>query len=89
MTSAARLHLHGMGNDEMPRKIMETKLEGNRIMRGPKLRWSDGAVEDLRKLGIHGWWMVTRDRLSWKNVLQVIVGCSAADDDRFKVNVCW
>jgi hypothetical protein len=39
-------------------------------MRRPKLRWLDGAVEDLRKLGIHGWWMVARDSLSWKKVLQ-------------------
>lgn len=64
------LQLHGMGDNEMHRKIMEAKLEGSRIMRRPKLRCLDGAVEDLRKLGIHGWWMVARDRLSWKKVLQ-------------------
>jgi hypothetical protein len=36
----------------------------------------DGAVEDLRKLGLKSWWTVTRDRESWKKVLQEAEACS-------------
>jgi hypothetical protein len=41
-----------LGNNEIPRRIMETKLEGSRRMRRPKLRCLDGVVEGLKKLGI-------------------------------------
>jgi len=45
-------HLYGLDNNKIPRRIMETKLEGSRRMRRPKRRWLDGVVEDLKKLGI-------------------------------------
>jgi hypothetical protein len=54
-------HLHGLGNNEIPRRIMESKLEGSRKMRIPKLRWLDDVMEDLRKLGIRRWWIVARE----------------------------
>jgi hypothetical protein len=42
-------------------------------------RWSG---ENLRKLGIQIWWMVARDRQSWKNRKPgLTVGCSTADED--------
>ena len=53
---------------------MESKLEGSRRMRRPKLRWLDGVVEDLRKLGIRRRWMAARDIESWKWVLQEAEG---------------
>jgi hypothetical protein len=30
----------------------------------------DGVLEDLRKLGFKSWWMVAKDRESWRKVLQ-------------------
>jgi hypothetical protein len=35
----------------------------------------DGVVEDLRKLGIQRWWMVTRDRQSLEGVLWDAEAC--------------
>jgi hypothetical protein len=52
---------NGLGNNEIPRRIIESKLEGSRRMMRPKLRWLDGEVEYLRKLGIRRKWMVARD----------------------------
>jgi hypothetical protein len=49
---------------------MDFKLEGSRRVGRPKLQWVGSVVEDLRKLGIQRWWMVTRDSQSWKRVLQ-------------------
>jgi hypothetical protein len=30
--------------------------------------WMDGVLEDLRRLGVKSWWMVAKDRESWRNV---------------------
>jgi len=36
----------------MPRRIMESKPEGRRSVGWPSLRWMDGALQELRKLGV-------------------------------------
>ena len=48
-------HVQRMGNNEIPRRIMDFRLKGRRTVGRPKLRWIDGVVEDLRKLGIQRW----------------------------------
>jgi hypothetical protein len=40
----------------------------------------DGAVEDLRKLGVKSWWMITRDREFYRK-LRPTAGCRANNDD--------
>jgi len=78
MIGAARLGqadtCNGLGDNETPRRIIESKLDGNRRIRRPKLRWLDVVVEDLRKSGIRGEWMVARVIQSWKRVLQEAEG---------------
>jgi len=59
-----------MSSNDMPRRIMESKPEGRRSVGRPKLRWMDGVLEDLRKLGVKSWWMVAKDRESWRKVLR-------------------
>jgi hypothetical protein len=63
-------HVQRMDRSEMPKSIKDCKPEGRRAMGRPKLRWMDGVVEDLRKMGVKSWWTVARDRESWKKVLQ-------------------
>jgi hypothetical protein len=41
-----------MGNNEIPRRIVDSKLEESRRIGRSKLRYRDSMVEDLRKLGI-------------------------------------
>jgi hypothetical protein len=65
-----------MNRSEMPKRIMNCKPEGRRAVRQPKLRWMDGVVEELRKLGVKSWWTAARDRESWKKVLQEAEACS-------------
>jgi hypothetical protein len=63
------------------------KNHGSRRVGWPKLRWMDGVVEDLRKLGIRRWWWspgiccIGRG-FKWKP--RLIVGWSATDDDYVK-----
>jgi hypothetical protein len=59
-----------MSDNEMPRRIMECKPEGRRSVGQPRLRWKDGVEDDLRKLKVKNWWMVTKDRESWKKILR-------------------
>jgi hypothetical protein len=41
-----------MGNNEIPRRIMDPELEESRRVGRPNLQWMDGVVEDLGKLRI-------------------------------------
>jgi hypothetical protein len=47
-----------MGNYETPRRVIDLRLDGRRIMRRPKYRWMERVVENLRELGVSGWWVV-------------------------------
>ena len=67
---AGHLHLQRMGHCETPRSITDFRLEERTVNR-PKLWRIDGVVDDVRKLGIWRWWMVTRDRQLCTRVLQV------------------
>jgi hypothetical protein len=44
-------HQERIGNGEISSRIVDSKL-GSRGVGRPKLRWMDGAMEDLRKVGI-------------------------------------
>jgi hypothetical protein len=69
-------HIQRMDRSEMPKRIMDCKPEGRRAVGQPKLWRMDGFVEDLTKLGVKSWWMLDRDRVSWKRVLQEDEACS-------------
>jgi hypothetical protein len=58
-----------MSDNEMPRRIMECKPEGQMSVGRPRLQWKDGVEDDLRKLNVKNWWTVAKDRESWKNIL--------------------
>jgi hypothetical protein len=48
-----------VGSNEVPRKIMDIKLEGCRRVGSPL--WMVGMVEDLMKLGMKKWWIAARN----------------------------
>lgn len=49
-----------MSDAELPLGIMGCKPEGRSDGR-PKIRWMDGVVGDIMKLGSKSWWSVARD----------------------------
>jgi hypothetical protein len=58
----------GMSSNDMPEKH-----NGVQTRRKDKC-WAartqrDGVLEDLRKLGVKNWWLVAKDRESWRKVL--------------------
>jgi hypothetical protein len=76
-------HIQRMDRSEMSKRTMDCKLEGRRAVGRPKLRWIDGVVEDLRKLGMKSWWTVVTDsvgRVFYRKPMPA-AGCRANDDD--------
>ena len=41
---------------------------GTRRKEQSKLQWMSGVGKDVNKLGIKEWWMVARDRKSWRKI---------------------
>ncbi|PSN45766.1 hypothetical protein C0J52_08050 [Blattella germanica] len=51
-----------MADSEIPKKILEYKVEGRRRVGRPRLRWEDCNTRDIKKLGVRNWWTVAKDR---------------------------
>ena len=51
-----------MDKNETAKRVIKCKLK---VIRSKlSLRWIDGVGEDLRELGIRGWWMIARNMKS-------------------------
>ena len=62
-------HIMRMPEENPKKKLTVLRPEGSRRAGRPKLRWLNGAEEDLRKFGIRGWRRRALDRDRWKEVL--------------------
>ena len=49
---------------------MEYGISGGRRVGRPKLRWVDGVMSDIKKLGVENWWLMARDRDGWRRFLR-------------------
>jgi hypothetical protein len=45
-------HIIRMENSRTVKKVFDTRPEGTRKIRRPKLRWEDGLIQDIRALGV-------------------------------------
>ena len=48
------------------RRVLVTVVEGRRQRGRPKLRWEDGVMGDVRKLGERNWRNAARNRDNWQ-----------------------
>jgi hypothetical protein len=58
-----------MNNERMSKKIMTSKMEGNRKRRRPRKRCVDEVEEDLKIMEIRNWHVVARDRQEWRRIV--------------------
>jgi hypothetical protein len=48
-------HVERMDEMAMPKRVLKGKLDANRRIGRPRLRWTNDVTDDLRKMGIRGW----------------------------------
>ena len=63
-------HIYRMEENNYCRRITLNQPEGVRKRGRPKLRWMDNVTEDIRRLGIKKWWMKTKERDEWRQILK-------------------
>ena len=59
-----------MNNDRILKEIFNTKPDGARSVGRPKLRWEDGADQDMRILWVKNWKKVALNRDEWAQFLK-------------------
>jgi hypothetical protein len=52
------------------RRVLLSEPGGRRPRRRPKLRWEDGLVEDVARLGCRNWTVVALNREGWRKLLK-------------------
>jgi len=77
-------------NDQIPKQLLFGELVKTRPRYGPKKRWRDLAVMDVRTLGIEGdWFTIAQNRQQWSTICEqfyssdVVEVCAANRPDLF------
>ena len=58
-------HVARMDEDRIPKQLLFGWLPQTRPAHGPRLRWKDHVTEDLKKLGVSDWYLLSQDRVQW------------------------
>ena len=64
-------HVIHMEEQSPARRVLVAVVEGRQRGR-PKLRWEDGVMGDVRKLGERNWRSGARNRDSWQKLLKAL-----------------
>ena len=70
-------HLVRMDNSRLPKQLLFGELMKTHSRHGPKMRWRDLVMLDIKTLGIGDWYENTQDRQQWTIVCERI--CASAD----------
>jgi len=63
-------HVEHMAEDNIVQKIKKWKHMSKRPIGRPKTRWEDDVLEDIKNINISNWKKVSRNRGSWKKVVE-------------------
>jgi hypothetical protein len=66
-------HVIRMDNNRTVKKVFNTKPIGIRTMGGPKLRWEDDVIDDIKTLGVKNWRNLAMEKESWQKLLRKAV----------------
>jgi hypothetical protein len=76
------VHVERMSGEYILRRIMDCKPEGRRRIGRPKLRWVDGVLHNMKKVGVKNWCTVSKDKEAWNRFFGkpiATLGCKATD----------
>ena len=62
-----------MGEDRIPRKLLNTIIHGKRSVGRPRRRWEDVVDEDVKEIGllkVRSWRRMATDRREWGEKLK-------------------
>jgi hypothetical protein len=63
-------HVIRLEEQSPARTVLVAVVEGKRQRGRPKLRWEDGVMDDVRKLGEKNWRNATTNKDSWRKLLK-------------------
>lgn len=55
-----------MGDSQMPKKLLNSKIFNTRRRVRPKMRWMDNATDDVQIMKVAEWGYNPKDRALWK-----------------------
>jgi hypothetical protein len=64
------VHLKGMDEDWMPKKVFTQELEGTRRKGKSRKGWKEEVERDLHVLGVRRWREFVTDREKWKDIVR-------------------
>jgi hypothetical protein len=72
-------------SNRIPKIGLDTKLNGERKVGRPKLRWLDDVQADLKTRGIKGWTKKAQKRSEWMDVIRWVEvklrGCEGKEEE--------
>jgi len=63
-------HMERMDETAMPKRVLKGKLYKTRRIGRPRIRWLEGVIADLRRMGIGRWMEKARNRISGGGLLR-------------------
>jgi len=63
-------HVERMDETGMPKRVLKGKLYATRRIGRPRIRWLEGVITDLRRMGISGWMEKATNRDQWRRIVE-------------------
>jgi len=64
-------HVVRMPDNRLPKRALDSRMQGRRPNRRPRKRWEDGVTEDAQNLiGVRTWRRVALDRQCWRRKIK-------------------
>jgi hypothetical protein len=63
-------HVIRQDDDDLSKRVLLSESGGRHPRGRPKLRWEDGVVEDVARLGCRNWKVVALHREGWRKLLK-------------------
>jgi hypothetical protein len=63
-------HVARMGEDRLPKRILQEKIFSSRRRGRPKLRWLDDVKKDSHIMRVTKWEEKARNREEWRQILE-------------------